>query len=96
MARRGHASTWGGGTALASVTTAQGAGAGSSGVSSTAAAAAAAKAGPAGAASHVPRHHLAQEILAVMAGKDGLDELDDGMRDSDNEDGSERDYYFSD
>ena len=43
------------------------------------------------------RGGLATDILAVMASKDGLDDLDDGVRDSDEEENdSERDHYFSD
>ena len=48
----------------------------------------------------VPRRHadsLAQEILSMMAGKDGLNDLDNADEQSDDdEDGSERDHYFSD
>lgn len=80
MSRRGHASTWAGGAPI----------------STHGYPAAASKAGHAGGPAHAPRHYLAQEILAVMSGQDGLAELDDGVQDSDDEDESQKDYYFSD
>lgn len=77
MARRGHASTWAGAAPA---------------IQSRAGSHTARKQNAPSAA--VPRnpHSIAQEILAVMSGKDGLDALDD----SDEDDGSEKDYYFSD
>ena len=89
VARRGHASTWGGNTALHT-------GAANNKAGSNAKDTGQAAAGSGARAAHAPRHYLAQEILAVMAGKDGLAELDDGVQDSDSEADSQKDFYFSD